>query len=100
MTDAAEPSCYEEAVSGQHKNEWLEAIKDEMKSLYENYTFELVSLPKGKKALKKKWMYIVKIEEHSSHLRYMARLVVKGFSQKKGIDFDEILSSVVKMSSI
>jgi hypothetical protein len=100
MTDAGDPPCYEEAVSDQHKNEWLEAIKDEMKSLYENYTFELVSLPKGKKALNKKWVYIVNIEEHSSHPRYKARLVVKGFSQKKGIDFDEILSPVVKMSLI
>ena len=71
-----------------------------MKSLYENDTFDLVSLPKGKKALKNKWVYRVKTEENSSHPRYKARLVVKGFSQKKGIDFDEIFSLVVKMSSI
>ena len=33
-------------------------------------------------------------------LKYKARLVVKGFGQKQGIDFDEIFSSVVKMCSI
>jgi ATP-binding cassette subfamily B (MDR/TAP) protein 1 len=100
MTDAGEPSCYEEAVFDEHKNEWSEAMQDEIKSLYENDTFDLVSLPKGKKALKQKWVYRVKTEEHSSHPRYKARLVVKGFSQRKGIDFDEIFSPVVTMSSI
>ena len=33
-------------------------------------------------------------------LKYKARLVVKGFGQKQGINFDEIFSSVVKMCSI
>ena len=32
--------------------------------------------------------------------RYKARLVVKGFAQKKGIEFDEIFSPIVKMISI
>ena len=54
MTDAGEPSCYEEAMSDENKEEWSEAMQDEMNSLYENDTFELVNLPKGKKALKNK----------------------------------------------
>ena len=45
-------------------------------------------------------MYRLKSEENISHLRYKARLVVKGFAQKQGIDLDEIFSPVVKMSSI
>ena len=73
---------------------------NEMESLHENHSFELVKLPKGKRALKNKWVYRVKQEEHVSQPHYKAKLVVKGFIQKKGIYFDEIFSPVVKMSSI
>ena len=39
-------------------------------------------------------------EEDGGKKRYKARLVMKGFAQKKGIDFDEIFSPIVKMTSI
>jgi hypothetical protein len=39
-------------------------------------------------------------EEDGGEKRYKARLFVKGFAQKKGIDFDEIFYPVVKMTSI
>ena len=45
-------------------------------------------------------MFRLKSGDDNSPLRYKARLVVKGFNQKKGIDFDEIFSPVVKISSI
>ena len=75
-------------------------MQEEMDSLHKNYTYELVKLPKNKKDLKNKWVYRIKQEEHTPHPRYKARLVVKGFSKKKGVDFDEIFSPVVKMTSI
>lgn len=100
LTDGGEPKCYGEAIQGAYKKEWFEAMQDEMKSLHENDTFDLVKLPKGKHALKNKWVYKIKQEEHTSKPRFKARLVVKGFSQKAGVDFEEIFSPVVKMSSI
>lgn len=84
----------------EHKSKWIEVIQDEMQSLHKNYTFELVRLSKGKRALKNKWIYRVKQDEITSQPRYKVKLVVKRFSQRKGINFDEILSQVMKMSSI
>lgn len=82
------------------KKEWLKAIQEEMKALHENYTYELIELSKGKGALKNRWVFRSKVEPNSSQPRYKIRLVVKRFSQKKGIDFEEIFLVVVKMSAI
>jgi hypothetical protein len=45
--------------------------------------------------LQNKWVYRLK-EEDERKKWYKSRLVVKGFAQKKGIDFDEIFTPAVK----
>ena len=100
LSDGSEPECFADAMEDEHRKEWMKAMQEEMDLFHKNHTYELVTLPKGKKALKNKWVYRIKQEEHTPHPRYKARLVVKGFSQKKGVGFDEIFSPVVKMTSI
>ncbi|KAK8936121.1 hypothetical protein KSP39_PZI013254 [Platanthera zijinensis] len=100
LTDAGEPESYDEAVKSTEKRQWMDAMQDEMQSLQKNHTYDLVRLPKGKKALKNRWIFRVKQGDSSTPPRYKARLVVKGFGQRQGVDFDEIFSPVVKMSSI
>ncbi|MCI81149.1 ABC transporter C family member 13-like, partial [Trifolium medium] len=41
----------------QEKERWMGAMMEEMKSLQKNQTWELVSLPKGKRAIGCKWVY-------------------------------------------
>ncbi|GKV41223.1 hypothetical protein SLEP1_g48789 [Rubroshorea leprosula] len=100
VTNWGELESYQEAMESEQKMEWLEAMKDEMKSLLGNHTFDLVKLPEYRKAFKNRWVYRVKHEDGTLGPWYKARLVFKGFSQKKGVDFSEIFSPIVKMSSI
>ena len=63
-------------------------MREKMNSLWKKDTYELIELPKGRKTLKNKWVFKLKNDDEKL-LKYKARLVVKGFGQKQGIDFDE-----------
>ena len=99
MTDSGEPEYFEEALQVETRKKWEQGMDEEMDSLVRNQTWDMVNLPAGKRVLQNKWVYRLK-EEDGGKKWYKARLVVKGFAQKKGIDFDEIFSPVVKMTSI
>lgn len=57
-------------------------------------------LSPGKKDISCKWLFKVKHHSDESVERYKARLIVKGFTQNDGIDYTEIFSLVVKMTTI
>ncbi|GJV72029.1 ribonuclease H-like domain-containing protein [Tanacetum coccineum] len=69
-------------------------------ALNENHTWIITDLPPGRKAIENKWIYKIKYKSSGDIDRYKARLVVKGCSQREGVDFDETFSPVVKMSTV
>ena len=79
LTDEGEPESFEEAKDDTHSRKWLSAMQDEMASLHESHTYELVELPKKKRALRNKWVYKLKPGDTGNPPRYKARIVVKGF---------------------
>ena len=59
----------------------------------------LTELPAGKRSLLNKWVFRIKTKPDYKR-RFKASLVVKGYSQRKGIYYVEIFSLVVKLTSI
>ena len=45
-------------------------------------------------------MYKVKRDKRGANVKHKARLVARGFAQRKGIDFEEVFASVMCMESI
>jgi hypothetical protein len=79
---------------------WKAAMEEEMHALQKNKTWELVPLPKGKRAVGCKWVFTVKQNPKGVVDRYKARLVAKGYSQTYGIDYDETFAPVAKMGTV
>ena len=89
----------ESALKGNDSSHWIVAMKDELKSLADNDVWDLVHLPKDRKSLTCKWVLRTKLDADKKII-YKARLCVRGFSQKYGIDYKETFSPVCKMASI
>ncbi|KAF1318426.1 Integrase catalytic core protein, partial [Globisporangium splendens] len=94
------PTSFESAMESSDASKWMEACDSEFKSLCKNETWELVPLPRGRKAISSKWVFKVRETVEDLIERYKARLVVKRFLQKYGVDFEETFAPVAKFVSI
>ncbi|GKB73427.1 retrotransposon protein, putative, ty1-copia subclass, partial [Tanacetum coccineum] len=99
--DTHEPLTYQEAVACEDSSKWKAAMEEEMYSLRKNKTWELVDHPAGQKLVSWKWLFKIKEGiEGVQKPRYKARLVARGFTQREGIDYNEVFSPVVQHTSI
>ena len=80
LLDHDEPTNYEEAMMSPYSAKWLEAMKSEIGSMYENKVWTLVDLPDVRQAIEIKWIFKRKTDADSSVTIYKARIFAKRFS--------------------
>jgi len=108
LDNESEPLTYRAALRSPQARQWKEAMRQEWQALVENHTFDIVK--KGnivqtpitdrteEEPIGCKWIYKRKINPDRS-TRYKARLVIKGYEQREGIDYDETYAPVSKMAT-
>ena len=68
----------------------------EYESLLRNKTWSLVPLPLGNNLVCCKWVYKTNFTTQGQIWKYKARLVIKGFNQLEGIDYNETFLLLLK----
>ena len=100
LLDNNEPTSYGEAMVGPNSDKWLESMKSEIGSMYQNKAWTLVDLPDDRQAIeingslrrRRTWT----VMSPSMKLDLWRRI----FSQVQGADYDEIFSSVAMLKSV
>jgi hypothetical protein len=92
-----EPSTFVEASKHQV---WKDVMIEEYDYILKNDVWTVVPRPHGKSVVTSKWLYKIKHAADGNVEKYKARFVARGFSQKEGIDYNEIFAPVARYSSI
>ena len=71
----------------QKDDKWIEPMKEELRMIEKNDTWELVDIRQHRNVIGVKWVYRTKLNADGSVNKYKARLVVMGYSQVFGVDF-------------
>ena len=97
LLSGEEPLSYIEAAS---EEVWMRAMREEMLAIERNATWELEIPPPNCRPIRLKWIFKLKKSPQGDIIKHKAWLVVKGYSQRKGVDYDEIYAPVVSFETI
>ncbi|GKE44233.1 retrovirus-related pol polyprotein from transposon TNT 1-94, partial [Tanacetum coccineum] len=94
---AVEPKTYKDALT---QSCWIEAMQEELNEFEHLRVWELVPRPDKVMVITFKWIYKVKLDELGGILKNKARLVVRGYRQEEGINFEESFAPVARLEAI
>ena len=100
LPSGATPTTLKQAFASVDARHWRFATGAEFEQLEAAHTWELVSASEAKNVISGKWVFRIKKGPTGEIVRYKARWVARGFSQKHGVDFTEIFAPTIRYSSL
>ena len=95
-----DPQSFTDAMRRPDRELWWEAFCTEIRAIIANKVWILTDLPPGFKALSLRWVCRTKFDANNVFEKYKARIVVKGYAQEAGLDFDKTFAPVVRIESV
>jgi hypothetical protein len=92
-----EPKRVDEALDDL---DWVISMQEELNNFTRNQVWELVERPKNHNVIGTEWFYRNKENEDGIVVKNKSRLVVQGYTQVEGLDFDETFSPVARREAI
>ena len=75
-------------------------MQEELNQFERNKVWDLVEKLFDHPIIETKWIFRNKLDKNRVVVRNKARLVVKGYNQKEGIDFDETFTLIARLEAI
>ena len=102
------PKSFQEAMNCPHAEQWMEAMKDDIKGKKENGPLGAWTLvdaedvhKKGRRPLKGKWVYKIKYEADGYTIKKLkARWVGCGYAQLERVDYNETFASTIRAVTV
>jgi hypothetical protein len=93
------PKTFEEALTCKYACYWKKAIEDELDSITDMDVYTETALPPKKNALTSRWVFTWKVND-GKVVKAKARLVVRGFEQREGVDYSLLFAPTVSQVTI
>jgi hypothetical protein len=79
---------------------WRKVMLDGMTAIEANNTWELVEAPASQRPIGLKWVFKTKKDASGVIVKHKACVVVKGYVQQPGIDFDEVFAPMAQLETV
>ena len=92
-----EPKNVKEALGDA---DWINSMEEELHQFERSKVWYLVPRSAGRTVIGTRWVFRNKLDENGVITRNKSRLVVQGYNQEEGIDYDETFVPVARMEAI